>query len=489
VSASSSSALPAFLRGIEPRARVLARAQAGPALDDGRLLAAVREDFVQRAPRLPLAEWPLRYWGLLLARDELGRPSGPTPSHPLYGLTHTRRLALLLRLVVGMEPVGAARVMGLSETAYRALWADAEDKLAEQGVGPAVLMRWHEAFQSEVRGDAAAAPAPPVGVRAPAARPPAAPARWRRWRPTPLQGGLGAVAMALLAVLGATFLWPPDRSGPAGAGLAAAPDPAGLAPPPAPAPRDLEAELVVDPDFALLAAASDAPWRQGVAFLSWWTAETRSALPRPLPASPSAPVPFEALPADPRRLLAPVRAAWEALEPDAQQALLANATAWGGMGIAERQALREAYAAWLALPALERSTRRAEFAGWQALDEGERAALQASAQALAALPAEQQAAQRAAFAALDVAVQRDWAMGPRLGAQLPGLRPLLAFVPADEQAALIDALEAMGDEARLALSDRVAAMGTAQRAALRGRVLAAPREARPGLLTEAAAAP
>ena len=132
---------------------MLARAQAGPALDDERLLSEVREEFSARAARLPLAEWPLRYWGLLLARDELGRPSGQTPAHPIYSLTHTRRLALLLRLVVGLEPAGAARVMGLSETAYRALWADAEDKLAEKGVGPAVLMRWHEAFQREARGE------------------------------------------------------------------------------------------------------------------------------------------------------------------------------------------------------------------------------------------------------------------------------------------------------------------------------------------------
>ena len=94
---------------------------------------------------------------------------------------------------------------------------------------------------------------------------------------------------------------------------------------------------------------------------------------------------------------------------------------------------------------------------------------------------------RAAFAALDAQAQRDWALGPRLGAQLPGLRPLLAYVPADEQAALIDALEALGDEARQALATRVATMGTAERAALRGRVLAAAPEARPGVLAEAAA--
>ena len=147
-----SPALAAFLRGIEPRALVLARAQAGPSLEAEPLLASVREDFTARAARLPLADWPLRYWGLLLARDELACPSGATPSHPLYRLTHTRRLALLLRLVVGLEPSGAARVLGLSETAYLALCTDAEDKLAVLGVGPAASKREIErAYRTQMK--------------------------------------------------------------------------------------------------------------------------------------------------------------------------------------------------------------------------------------------------------------------------------------------------------------------------------------------------
>ena len=474
----------AFLRGIEPRARVLARAQAGPALDDERLLAEVREEFSNRAIRLPLAEWPLRYWGLLLARDELGRPAGQTPAHPLYGLSHTRRLALLLRLVVGMEPSGAARVMGLSETAYRALWADAEDKLAEQGVGPAVLMRWHDAFQREARGDAAAPDAAPrvsAAHRAPIARP-----RGPRWRPTPLQGGLGVVLLALLAVLAATFVWPPAPLAPRAATGAAGTAPASLEASPAAPARDMEAELVVDPDFALLDAAPSAPWREGVAFLSWAAVQRGVTVAAPPIGTPPQPLPWSAIPAEQQALLAPVRAAWPALDAAAQAALLANAEAWAGYDRARRDALRTAYAAWLARPALERSTLRAAHAEWMALDAGEREALAATAEALAALPVEAQQAQRAAFAALDAQAQRDWGIGPRLGAQLPGLRPLLAFVPATEQVALIAALESLGEPTRTALAARVAAMGTAQRAALRGKVLAAPAEARPALLTEAA---
>jgi len=482
VSATPSSALVAFLRGIEPRARVLARAQAGPALDDERLLAAVREEFGGRADRLPLAEWPLRYWGLLLARDELGRPGGQTPAHPLYTLTHTRRLALLLRLVVGMEPPGAARVMGLSETAYRALWADAEDKLAEQGVGPAVLMRWHEAFQREARGDAVPIePAPRIPAR------PAAPVRRApapRWRPSPLQWGLGGVLGVLLAVLAATFIWPPAPLVPAAAVVQAGP--AALESTPVVPARNLEAELVVDPDFALLDADPAAPWREGVAYLSWATVTRGRPLPAPVAGTPPVAVAWAAIPPDRQALLAPVQAAWPALDAASQAALLANAEAWSVYDTGRREALRAAYRAWLQRPALERSALRAGYAEWQALDEGEREALAATAVALSALPVDQQQAQRAAFAALDAQAQRDWAVGPRLGAQLPGLRPLLAFVPAQEQAALIDALEALGEPTRIALADRVGRMGTAERAALRGKVLAAPAGSRPTLLAEAA---
>jgi hypothetical protein len=484
VSSIPSSALPAFLRGIEPRARVLCRAQAGPALDDERLLAEVREEFSARAARLPLAEWPLRYWGLLLARDELGRPSGQAPAHPLYSLTHTRRLALLLRLVVGMEPPGAARVMGLSETAYRALWADAEDKLAEQGVGPAVLMRWHEAFQREVRGDTApadTAPRSPARHAAPLGRP-----RGPRWRPTSLQWGLGVVLLALLVVLVATFIWPPAPLVPAPASGGTEGAPATLdASPGAPA-RDMEAELVVDPDFGLLDAAPSAPWREGVAFLSWALVQRGMAVPAPASEAPLVAMDWSAIPADRRALLAPVQAAWPALDAASQAALLANADAWAGYDPSRREALRTAYAAWVQRPALERSALRAAYAEWTALDDGEREALAATAEALAALPVDAREAQRSAFAALDAQAQRDWAVGPRLGAQLPGLRPLLAFVPADDQVALIAALEALGEPTRVALAERVARMGAAQRAALRGRVLAAPEEARTALLAEAA---
>jgi hypothetical protein len=294
------------------------------------------------------------------------------------------------------------------------------------------------------------------------------------------------VALVLLAVLAATFIWPPAPLVSATAAGSADAAPATLEASPGSPPRDMAAELVVDPDFALLDAAPTAPWREGVAFLSWATVQRGVALPTPAAPSPTAARPWGSLPADRQALLGPVQAAWPALDAASQADLLANAEAWASYDTARRETLRTAYAAWVQRPALERSALRAAHAEWKALDAGEREALTATAAVLAALPVEAQQAQRAAFAALDAQSQRDWALGPRLGTQLPGLRPLLAFVPANEQAALIAALEALGEPTRAALAARVATMGTAQRAALRGKVLAAPADARPGLLAEAA---
>jgi len=487
--------LAAFLRGIEPRADVLLRAFAGPELDSAALLARIRGDFAARTARLPPAEWPLRYWGLLLAAPELQSEGRGLPRHPLYDLTPTRRLALLLRLVVGLEPAGAARLLGLSEAAFRALWRDAEDKLAEAGVGPAVLLRWQESFQQQVRATASARPdaappqAPPGRVRPPGPTDPARtaaatrPSARRSWPPQRV--ALGLLLGGLLLALAATFLWPPGReSAPAADGP---PQPLAA---PAPPPREagLEERLLVDPDLEMLLAPEDAPWRLGVGLLSWWSAQRGDALPA---LGPAAPVPvavdWAALPAALRARLAGIEAAWPALTAAEQAALRARAEAWQALTPERRAALRAAYAEWLARPALERSALRAAHAEWRALEAGEQQALTALAADWRALPEADRQALAAAFAALPAAKREDWGLGPRLGRQLPGLRPLLAFVPADQQVALIEALEGLDDAQRAALAGRLARMGTAQRAALRAEVLAAEPAARDALLRAAAA--
>ncbi len=488
--------LAAFLRGIEPRADVLLRAFAGPELDSAVLLARIRGDFVALSARLPLAEWPLRYWGLLLAAPELQSPARGLPRHPLYDLTPTRRLALLLRLVVGLEPAGAARLLGLSEAAFRALWRDAEDKLAEVGVGPEVLLRWQESFQQQVRATASARPdaappqAPPGRARPAGPTEPARtaadatrPSARRSWPPQRV--ALGLLLGVLLLALAATFLWPPGR----GSAPAADGPPQPLAAP-APPPREagLEERLLVDPDLEMLLAPEDAPWRIGVGLLSWWSAQRGDALPALGPAAPApVAVDWAALPAALRARLAGIEAAWPALTAAEQAALRARAEAWQALTPERRAALRAAYAEWLARPALERSALRAAHAEWRALEAGEQQALVALAADWRALPEADRQALAAAFAALPAAKREDWGLGPRLGRQLPGLRPLLAFVPADQQVALIEALEGLDDAQRAALAERLARMGTAQRAALRAEVLAAEPAARDALLRAAAA--
>jgi len=476
-------ALSAFLKGIEPRADVLARAQAGPALDSPCLLAEVRAEFSARAPKLPLAEWPLRYWGLLLAREELARPLLEPAGHPLYRLAHTRRLAVLLRLVVGLEPPGAARVMGLSETAYRALWSDAQEKLEENGVGPAVLQRWNEAFQTEVRGVGSAR----SNSAAKASSRPRK-AAWRLpWRPNRLQAGLGLVALLLLVLLAASFVWPPMPQAPASP--TAVQVPAALQPSQAAAPakRNLQVELVVDPDFGLLGSSPTDAWHQGVGFFSWRLVRNGGALPATASAEwSSLPSEWALLAPETQQLLRPVQAAWPTLETEMRTELQLNAARWQAMSTEERLQRRDAYAAWLQRPALERADLRSRFAAWSALSMEEREALESEVSGFAALPADEQQKQRESFAALSLQEQRDWDLGPRLGSTLPGLRPLLAFVPAAEQVLLVDALQALPDADREALATRVAAMGTAQRAALRGRVLAAAPEQRLALLVQAA---
>lgn|GEM_PF-76815 len=505
-------ALAAFLRGIEPRADVLLRALAGPGLDSAALLTRLRAEFGERAARLPLAEWPLRYWGLLLAAPELQEPGSGLPRHPLYALAPTRRLALLLRLVVGLEPAGAARVLGLSETAHQALLTDAEQKLAEAGVGPAVLLRWQEGFQQQVRAaspsrlerDPAITPAaahPPFALSprqavaeppAPAQRQVAGPARLaglrarlRRRPGSPQRWLLGLLLLLLLAALAATFRWPPAPSAPAPAGAVQA-----LAAPAPPPQAGLEDRLLVDPDLDLLLAAEDAPWRLGVGLLSWWSAERGDALPALAPMAPAAiALDWSALPVAVRARLNEVEAAWPALAPDEQAALLARVERWQAASVEQRRAWLAAYAEWLARPALERATLRARHAEWRALEAGEQQALDALAAAWRALPEPERQALAEAFAALPPAVREDWGLGPRLGRQLPGLRPLLAFVPAGQQFALIDAIDKLDDAERAALAERIARMGTAERAALRAAVLAAEPAARSGLLRVATARP
>ena len=96
------------------------------------------------------------------------------------------------------------------------------------------------------------------------------------------------------------------------------------------------------------------------------------------------------------------------------------------------------------------------------------------------LPADEQAALRARFDALDASVRHGWLLGPDLGADYPRLHPLIAQVPEDARATLLDALRGLDSQARDDLAVLAARTPPQSRAGLRVELLAtpAPRRAR-----------
>lgn len=216
-SAASPPALSAFLKGVERRADTLAHLQCGDLEQAERGLAAAFRAFQARAGEWPMAVWPNRFWALLAATPALREP-GRTPPHwppgleALASLAAEDRLALLLRIVVGLDEEAAAVVLGVEVDAYRRALAracprDAAGHPDAQGwrmlaeaaqrelreLPPARLERLAELREPRV----AATP-----LRAERERPAAAIAsrerrrfRWRPWMT------VAAVALLLLATL------------------------------------------------------------------------------------------------------------------------------------------------------------------------------------------------------------------------------------------------------------------------------------------------
>lgn len=126
MSATPSSAAPAavsaFLKGVERRGLVLAELQSGSApLAEKALIAALRA-FRTQAATLPMAAWPDRFWRLLAAMPQLRQPGDQVPKVAGFEALHDTsgpRLALLLRLVAGLEEDAAAAAMSTTLQGYR----------------------------------------------------------------------------------------------------------------------------------------------------------------------------------------------------------------------------------------------------------------------------------------------------------------------------------------------------------------------------------
>lgn len=153
--ASAPAALTAFLRGVERRGTVFAELQAGAAGPGDEALAATLRAFRLVAAKAPFAEWPRRFWALLLASPLLRHPTQGAAWAPqfavLASLGSGPRAALLLRLVAGLSEADAAAVLGVARPTYRLALLRA---LPHRDDGTPDAAAWHalgDAAQAAIR--------------------------------------------------------------------------------------------------------------------------------------------------------------------------------------------------------------------------------------------------------------------------------------------------------------------------------------------------
>lgn len=506
-----SSALSAFLRGIERRAFVFVQVQCGR--DEVALAALGRamRAFREVSGHSPLSAWPAAFWALLVAQAELAEGESDIPE--LGALSSGPRAALLLRIVAGLDFTHAAQVLGVSEPTYRFALQRALQQLGDAGVSYAVLGALRERLHRQVKTLPAERVEALAGLRArvlqdapePAPAAPPATAPWRR--------RLAWIGLALLAGAFAATFWP-ARAPLAPGGVQDLP----VEPEPAPMPAGSDADLVTHPDFAQAAAPGDETLAADLALLSWLAsgeADEALAAAEALAARAgsatgttdgvdgaagpagedaarvaagsaadeaadtpadgtaaaarrtTAPADFPSLPLQERQLLAPLAPAWPALDADTRARLRENAAHWAGLDAPARTALRERLRDWDALAPTEKARRRGPFAAWLALSGAERGQLRGVAGRFAALPPAGQQALREAFEALPSDQRQDWWLGPDVGAGFAELRPLFAFVPEGERAALRDLLRELTPATRADLAILARRLPASEREALR----------------------
>lgn len=274
-------ALSAFLRGVERRGAVLAELQCGDATTGDAALVEAMRAFHRGAAGVPMAEWPCRFWTMLLAEPALRQRVAvalPLDATDRLGDVPTGpRAALLLRLAAGLAETEAAEVLGVGVASYRMAlrgalphhadgradpqaWQHLRDQVHRRikALAPSRLQHLALAREALLRGEVTPAPgtAPAVDGTVRGVRP-----RWLM----PLLWGL---LLLCLVAFAATWWWPWRGLG-AGRGADARVEPL----PPAEVPLatlPAEAMLVAHPDFALLAEAeSDA---DDLAFRAWLAA-------------------------------------------------------------------------------------------------------------------------------------------------------------------------------------------------------------------------
>lgn len=269
-----SPAITAFVHGVERRARVLARLQAGDAAAGDRALAEVNRAFALEAGHRPLAQWPQRFWSSLLAAAPMRSPAAGASGWS--SLAPGPRAALLLRWAGGLDDATASQALGVSAATFRLALQHALDAA---GDGAAALQADVDAClaASEPNARCASEPAPTAPDDTPFVRP-------RR-----LLAVLWTLLAACVVAFAATFFLRSDADPAAQMSVLPESEPA--------ARYDAAAALVVHRDFALLVDADAAPWLDDLEFHAWLAAgapgpadahETDAAAPVFTPIAPDA---------------------------------------------------------------------------------------------------------------------------------------------------------------------------------------------------------
>ncbi|APO95372.1 hypothetical protein [Xanthomonas vesicatoria] len=298
-------ALSAFLRGVERRGLVLAQLQCGDVAAAERALAAALRAFSSQAAGRPMAGWPMRFWSLLATAPPLRREPMPgtwLPPFTVLGRMQTAdRLALLLRIVAGLEEEVASDVQGIAVADYRQSLARACPRdaagnpdaqawrvLAEaaqtelRDLTPSQLIRLSQLREASLAGVALQPAIPAEAPPAPRRPTPARVRPERKWHWPSLERrhagiALGVLALALLlTVLG--WWWthrrpslPPEPVSQAPAGVLHVTDAAPVLveelpasdlqeAPAAPAMDPRDQTMLADPDLELARAADFYAW-------------------------------------------------------------------------------------------------------------------------------------------------------------------------------------------------------------------------------------
>lgn len=298
-------ALSAFLRGVERRAALFAQLQSGDSEVGDVALAAAMRAFRKHAASAPMAEWPRRFWALLIASPGLRQDAAvarwPSALQRLGTLAPPVRAALLTRLVAGLAEDDATAVLGLDQAGYRQALTSACPQDSAGQPDPAGWRLLAEAVQQQLRelpperlarlarlresAVAGTSAQPSKPATAPRFSPqPSQPTEARRWRWALL------VVLVCGGAIAATYRWPQmfawmSLPGDLSAGAETGDPGTGLImtePLPSSAPAasyDAAFAQLSHPDFELLLDPEGEAMAQQADFYAWYAAGGSSETP------------------------------------------------------------------------------------------------------------------------------------------------------------------------------------------------------------------